>query len=362
MNKKVSPFKMVLAILLRIVIVILIAVVLFFAWLTIVEWKPADIEPASQIGTKFSRHYREGESIDVLSWNIGYAALGETEDFFMDGGTKVRPDSADVVRNNLSAIGSLLGSTDPDIVFFQEVDSSSKRSYKINEVEYLAGLGDRTAYYALNYSCPYVPYPFPVTLGKVNSGLLTLTNSPVDHAERYQLSLSYSWPVRMANLKRCLLVERVPVEGSGKELILVNMHLEAYAPLEAKEQQTYLLKKICMDEYEKGNYVIAGGDWNMTFPDVDPSLYPITETDNYVAEVMDPELCPEGWSFIFDQSVPTCRLLNKPYDKNDPNTQYYVIDGFLVSPNVNVQGVQTLDMGFVNSDHNPVAMTVVLGE
>ncbi len=362
MDKRISPFKIVLKILLRIVIALLLAAVLFFGWLTLVEWKPADVEAAQQIEADHSRSYREGEGIHILSWNIGYAALGETEDFFMDGGTKARPDSEDVVRKNLSAMAELVSKTEPDIIFFQEVDSDSKRSYNVDEVEFFKALPGRTVYYALNYSCPYVPYPFPTTLGKVNSGLLTLTNSQVRDAERYQLSLSYKWPVRMANLKRCLLVEYVPLEGSDRELVLVNMHLEAYAPLEAKEAQTNLLKKICVEEYEKGNYVIAGGDWNMTFPEVDPSLYPITETDNYVAEVMDPDICPEGWSFFFDQSVPTCRLLNKPYDKNDPNTQHYVIDGFLVSPNVSVQAVQTIDAGFVNSDHNPVEMLIVLGE
>ena len=40
----------------------------------------------------------------------------------------------------------------------------------------------------------------------------------------------------------------------------------------------------------------------------------------------------------------------------------YVIDGFLISPNVTVESVQTVDEGFENSDHNPVLLTVSLGE
>ncbi len=31
-----------------------------------------------------------------------------------------------------------------------------------------------------------------------------------------------------------------------------------------------------------------------------------------------------------------------------------VIDGFLVSPNVEIASVKTLDLGFAHSDHNPV--------
>ena len=59
--------------------------------------------------------------------------------------------------------------------------------------------------------------------------------------------------------------------------------------------------------------------------------------------------------------MPTCRLLNQPYDPSDTaHTQYYVIDGFILSPNVEVKSVSTIDCGFENSDHNPVELVVEL--
>ena len=65
----------------------------------------------------------------------------------------------------------------------------------------------------------------------------------------------------------------------------------------------------------------------------------------------------DGWSYVWDDTVPSCRLLNQPYDPSDTeNTQYYVIGGFLISPNLTVEQVETLDLGFVNSDHNPVTV------
>ena len=42
------------------------------------------------------------------------------------------------------------------------------------------------------------------------------------------------------------------------------------------------------------------------------------------------------------------------------NTQYYVIDGFILSPNVQLDEVKVLDEGFANSDHNPVSLQVTL--
>ena len=63
-----------------------------------------------------------------------------------------------------------------------------------------------------------------------------------------------------ANLKRCLLVSYVPLEGSDKQLVLVNLHLEAYDDGEGKAAQTEMLMDFLTGEYEKGNYIIAGED------------------------------------------------------------------------------------------------------
>ena len=50
-----------------------------------------------------------------------------------------------------------------------------------------------------------------------------------------------------------------------------------------------------------------------------------------------------------------------PYQGADPeNFQYYVIDGFIVSSNVQVRSCETKDMGFVCTDHNPVLLECVL--
>jgi endonuclease/exonuclease/phosphatase family metal-dependent hydrolase len=152
------------------------------------------------------------------------------------------------------------------------------------------------------------------------------------------------------------------VEGTDKELVVVNLHLEAYDDGEGKLAQSKQLREFVEKEFAAGNYVIAGGDWNQIFPEAE-SAYPNTHMDLWTPGYLDPAELGEGWSYVWDVTTPTCRLLNQPYDPADAaNTQYYVIDGFLVSPNVKVQSVQTLDEGFTYSDHNPVLLTVSLGE
>jgi hypothetical protein len=62
-----------------------------------------------------------------------------------------------------------------------------------------------------------------------------------------------------------------------------------------------------------------------------------------------------------DSDVPTCRSLDQPYAGADHDTfQYYVIDGFIVSSNIEVKSCETRDIGFVQTDHNPVLMECVL--
>ena len=174
------------------------------------------------------------------------------------------------------------------------------------------------------------------------------------------LPCPFTWPLRTANLKRCLLVSYLPVENSEKQLVLINLHLEAYDSGEGKIAQTKQLVEFMQSEYDKGNYVIAAGDFNQLFPDTE-KIYPNTHPENWAVGTLDESDIPEGFSYVFDASVPTCRLLNQPYDPEDAvNTQYYVIDGMIVSPNVKVERIETMDEKFAFSDHNPVRCALTL--
>lgn len=343
-------------ILLAVLIVIVAAVVLLLAWLTITEYRPAAVEQLSVNGTADSGALPGDRELSVLSWNIGYAGLGKYSDFFMDGGTEVKAASKAQVTEYLAGIDAAIEDMAPDLIMLQEVDVDSSRSYHIDES---AGLARAQSVHALNYSCSFVPYPLP-PIGSVHSGLFTTADYKIEHAERIALPCPFSWPVSTANLKRCLLVSYLPIKGSDKQLVLVNLHLEAYDDGEGKIAQTNQLRDFICSEYEKGNYVIAGGDFNQVFPG-SLDVYPNKHTELWTPGVLDESMLPDGWTLACDPGSPTCRLLNQPYDRSDDaNTQHYVIDGMIVSPNVELTQVKTIDLGFENSDHNPVTITVRL--
>ena len=111
-------------------------------------------------------------------------------------------------------------------------------------------------------------------------------------------------------------------------------------------------------EYAKGNYVIAGGDFNQIFPG-GTTNFPLKESSEWRPAGLKLNL-PSGWSYACDLNTPSCRLLNQPYDASSAKTQYYVIDGFILSPNIELTQVQTLNARFVYSDHNPVVLDIQL--
>lgn len=344
-------------VLLFVLLVVVVAAAGLIGWLSAAEYKPEPVETLSVESTADSPLLTSGQELNVLSWNIGYAGLGDNADFFMDGGKNVKSSDRERVNANLSGIYSALyNEIQPDLVMLQEVDVDSARTYGLDQSSLLAAAN---AVHALNYACPFVPFPLP-PIGRVNSGLFTTTDYAIDSAQRISLPCPFSWPVSTANLKRCLLVSYLPIEGSDKQLVLVNLHLEAYDNGEGKIAQTKQLNDFIQSEYEKGNYVIAGGDFNQVFPG-SLDAYPNTHPELWEPGVLTEDMLPEGWAFTYDLNTPSCRLLNQPLDLSDTaNTQYYVIDGFILSPNVSLESVETLNLGFHYSDHNPVLIKVVL--
>ena len=367
--KKKKLWQKILIVILAVIAAAAVAFGVILCILTAVEYSPEEQEDV-EIEVRGEGGYRElsvGDSVSLLTWNIGYGALGDNADFFMDGGKMVQTADKNRLRKNLDSIESVILEEKPDVLFLQEIDRDSLRSHRVDEYREMQdriaaayeGSSVDTAF-ACNYDVLFVPYPLP-PLGKVESGIATFAALDLNDALRYRLPCPFDWPVRVANLKRCLLITRVPVKGSGdRELVLINLHLEAYDSGEGKIAQTQALVKLMQQETDAGNYVIVGGDFNQTFSSVDTAMYPEYE-GNWQCGRIDTADFSEEWQFIMDNSVPTCRSLDRPLAGADTeNFQFYMIDGFIVSGNVHVDEYRTMDCGFVSTDHNPVSLKVTL--
>ena len=341
-----------------------IAFGILLLFITITEYRPKAQEPAEVIGdvANTQESVEFAKPIDIISWNIGYCGLGAGQDFFMDGGTMVRPADKKEVEENLAGVIQTLKRYPADFYFIQEMDKASKRSYYIDQTAALSEALGIPLSYTYNFKAAYVPYPIP-PIGKVASGVGLFTRYPFTETYRFALPVPFKWPVSTVNLKRCMLINRFPLE-SGRQLVTAVLHLEAYDEGEGKIAQTKAVADFIRAEYEAGNYVIAGGDFNQIFPGTQ-LRYPLYD-EFWAPGKMSGGILPDGWQFASDDRVPSCRLNKAPYtsalaDENiRKKWQYYVIDGFIVSPNISIVSLETLDESFRYADHNPVKLRVIL--
>lgn len=354
-----SPIKRILKIICIVVLIIVLLIAGMIGYLSITEFKPAKIE-SLEISDKSSTEVKQGDDVKVMIWNIGYGALGDNADFFMDGGENVKTSSKARIKKNIDSINKEIKKFSPDIVMLQEVDKDSSRSEHIDEVKEISNSAKGyISNYAQNFKVAFIPYPVP-PMGKVDSGLVTLSKCDVSSAKRISLPTSFKWPVRIANLKRCLLVSRTRVFGTDKELVVVNLHLEAYDSGAGKIAQTKALNKLLKTEADKGNYVVAGGDFNQVFSNADMSAYP-TYKDKWKPGKVEVGDFDNSLNFIMDNSEPSCRSLDKAYKNSDKSKfQYYLIDGMIYSDNIDVRSIKTKNLQFKNSDHNPVISEIRL--
>jgi endonuclease/exonuclease/phosphatase family metal-dependent hydrolase len=335
--------------------IIIIATVLFFIFVTVFDYKPDLVESVEVLGSG-SQELSQGDSIEISTWNIGYAGLGASEDFFMDDGTNSRPKEKRIVEEYLKGILETLENFDTDITMLQEVDIHSKRSYYLNQLDELSAIKQDEAYsFAKNYDVKFVPVPFP-PLGSVRSGIATFSEYDIEDSTRYAFEGNYAWPKSTVMLDRCYMVSTVPLAGTDQKLVLVNAHFSAYDDGSLRASQLGAIKEFMLKAYEENNYVIIGGDWNQTFEFIDTDAFPIyKEGAFYLPSIIENEWLPDGWQWAIDEKIPTYRLLNSEYVEGE--TQVGIIDGFLVSPNVEIKNIETLDLKFKNSDHNPVIAT-----
>lgn len=352
--------KKVFGVILKVVLVVVLVGVIGFAslvgFLTITNYDPDKIE-TTQVMANATSTLVGDETLSFLTWNIGYCSLGADEDFFMDAGTKTRPDSEEIVKSYMENIAKELISYESDFIFLQEIDVDSKRSYHVDQKTYFDQLlSDYSRSFSYNYDVKYVPVPFP-PLGKVEAGIGTYGKYNISEASRYALPGQYDWPKSVAMLDRCMLVSRLPIENKNEMLVIVNAHFSAYDDGSIRSQQLAFIKDFVEAEYKLGNYVVLGGDWNQTFPGVDVESFPVYGDGTFwMPYQIEANWIGDDWTFGISSQVPTYRLLDAAYEEGV--TQTGVIDGFLVSPNLKVVETEVINLSFEYSDHNPVKMTI----
>lgn len=309
----------------------------------------------------------KGEEYTISTYNIGFGAYGQEYSFFMDEGslkdsTKLvgkygKSISTDHTHFNTNGALDTLKNLNPDIMLIQEVDKESDRTKGVNQYDLVVDTfeADYSYSYISDFHSAFLFYPFTDPHGKTESGVMTLSKYKVTSTVRrsYPVPSGFS---KYTDLDRCFSLHRIPVDN-GKELIVINSHMSAYDKGGlVRQQQLELLTSVMEEEYNKGNYVIVGGDFNHILGEDIANIFPTEEnTPDWIAVLEKADL-PEHFMLARAENykeVPTCRAADMPWVKGFTYTS--IVDGFIVSDNISFE-TENIDTDFMYSDHQPVLM------
>ena len=363
MSKKKKGGKKALKIILLVLLILVLIVIGYFAYVLIDYHRIGDQDLEVKDNTALTMD--EGREYKLLSWNIGYGAYTKDFDFFMDGGKQSWASSEEGLIENMTAIGQKVASAQADLCIFQEVDFDSTRSYHTDERNFLyEALPDMASVFAQNYDSPFLMYPILQPHGASKSGIITFSSFMMSAPKRIEFPIEEAL-TKLLDLDRCYSKSRIAL-SSGKELVLYNFHLSAYTSdgVIATTQLEMVLSDM-KQEYEAGNYCIAGGDFNKDLLGNSWEVFHVEHVDYSWAKPIETALFDQyGMILVIPEDpenpTPTCRNPDKAYEKG----QYVItVDGFSTSPNVVSEAevfVENEDEWFMWSDHNPVMLTFTL--
>lgn len=284
--------------------------------------------------------------LKLMVWNIGYGGLGEESDFQMDGGKMLRAPGRDAVEKNLAGIQGVLREEQPDILLMQEMATGG---FLNRGVDVLSGIRDALPGYGMIFSSDIRTRLLSGPLG-LRNGLATFLKVETGSTDIVRLSEEPE-PI-MGFIKRRYHVQVTELEVDGAPWAVINVHLSAFDEgANTRMRQLREALDLAQSYYQQGHAVVMGGDWNMRLAATD---FPYSTTEDALFWVHDfpQDALRPGWQIVIDPAVPTTRTNDQPYKAGVNYTT--IIDGFVVSPNVQVDEVRGLDLGFRFTDHQPV--------
>lgn len=311
-----------------------------------VSGSPRDIERMARADLP-----KAGDTLDLLIWNLGYGGLGEGSDFVADGGTHTFPPSRAAVRANVDGIERFLHEQSADVVMLEEIAHGGPVNYWVDlKARIDTAFLNRDRIYYPDFKTRLMPWPLAM-----NHGQALYSRRFIESTDLVALPVENEG-IGGVRRRYASTVARLPIEGRGDGWTLCVVHLAAFdANATIRTQQLREVLAWAEREYQSGRHVVLGGDWNLKLAETN---FPNTTEERFLFWVFPfpQDALPQGWRIGADASTPSVRTNERPFHRGENYTT--VIDGFIVSPNVEIEHVEGVDLGFVHSDHNPVRARV----
>lgn len=292
------------------------------------------------------------ETLKILTWNLGYGAMGADADISLEGGKRFIPSPSKAIVKNIAGFKKFIAETKADVYLLQELSNGSllNRWHNVRKAVREA-LPNHHQSSISNFALPLF-FDFLRNehgMGTFVDECFSVLKRRVQlfNAGEYYYRIVPRWDYALT-----MLAER----KGGKPIVMVNTHLSSFDQKGAIRISQFLeLIAYVRRLNKKGFPVVVGADWNLhegevTFCGEDESHY-----KKYV-HGFPHHLLPKGWRAYFPTNAPTLRAGNRPFVNGESTT--FTVDGFICSPEIQVKDVIAHDLGFAHSDHNPVEITI----
>jgi endonuclease/exonuclease/phosphatase family metal-dependent hydrolase len=170
------------------------------------------------------------QELVVLSYSIAYGLGSSPHAGF--------PPEPAIVYDRLDAIIETIAASGADMVLLQEVDFASRRTYDIDQLQYIAAaLGWGFVARVITWECRYLPYPFWPPwrhTGRLRAGQGVISRYPLVQNTRQRLAQPLTQPLLSPLFSPYRTVQMVDVQCGERMVRLLNVHLE---PCDAATRQ-----------------------------------------------------------------------------------------------------------------------------
>lgn len=335
---------------------IIILIIAFLIWAASGIQSPKSY-PGEILGPETEPTLKDLNELTIVSWNIGYGqGLGS------EGSKGYKKRTKEEFANVLDEMGMVIHAQNPDLVFIQEIDFYSKRSYYQDQFTLLKEkINLPYAAKVVSWDAKYIPFPYwPISkhFGRVLSGGVVFSRFPISKNEivLWEKPDNNPWWYNLYYLFR--YSQSVQLKINNKYFWVINNHLEAFKKTN-REEQGLGLQKLGNSLSEQGELLLVGGDLN-TVPTVasKKSKFQGYPKDNYEAdETLEHILKIKGMK---DSVLPTVYSGNEskyvtfPCDVPDRKLDYLIYN-----EKHELKDFQVIGAGCL-SDHLPIMIKLAL--
>jgi endonuclease/exonuclease/phosphatase family metal-dependent hydrolase len=238
-------------------LLILLVLFAFFFWASSNQLDPSTYHVLSKSDRQSSVF--SSDTFRIATYNMGYLSG-------MTNNLPVRR-TRELYEENAQILLDWVEDRKPDILCVQEIDYKASRSFQIDQSSLLL---EKTRFHcaadAVNWDKTYVPFPYglpSVNFGSILSGQSIFSIHSMHLEDRIALARpSHPFYYDAFYLER--LAQIVRIEINERQIVVINVHLEAW-DAEIREHQASELLDI-IQQYADSLPILLAGDFNATPP------------------------------------------------------------------------------------------------